>query len=288
MKLLILCEAAESPHEHGLRAALAEQFRQHRAVITWLTPGQVLTAEFADADEPVLVVDCLGARGNPFVPWVADELFAELLGHCRERDWIWLMLSDSSVFSATQKRRYVENDLPLPSSDSARQLLARENFIADSLDRYLILRVGPVIASSGENLLTQVLPQLRAGVLPAVDAQRFCPTPAHDIARVIGAMHDQLDCGAGCWGTYHYESSDPATRYEFAEVVLAAAAQYWPLQPQIESLPSSGTELAALIYPPLNCQRIRDTFGVQQLPWRRAIPSLLKEIHATHSSEISS
>ena len=271
-----------------MRAALAKQFNQHRDDVVWLTPGQVLTSQFAVADEPVLVLDCLGVSGNPCEPWMDGDLFVQLISYCCQREWIWLMLSDSRVFSAAQKRRYVESDLPAPSSEAGQRLLMRENFIADNADRHIILRVGPIIASNGENLLTNLLPQLRTGAVPPLSAQRICPTPAHDIARVIGAIHDQLDCGATCWGTYHYEGSDPATAYEFAEVVLAAATQYWPLQPPTEASPNTDADAVSLIYPPLNCQRIRDTFGVQQLSWRRAIPSLLKEIHANYSSEVSS
>jgi hypothetical protein len=32
-------------------------------------------------------------------------------------------------------------------------------------------------------------------------------------------------------------------------------------------------------FPLQQCQRIRDTFGIQQLPWRRAIPDLLKQLY---------
>jgi dTDP-4-dehydrorhamnose reductase len=148
------------------------------------------------------------------------------------------------------------------------------------------LRTGPLIASCGDNLLTRLLRQLRSGgevVVP--DAQRFCPTPAADVARVIAAIHDQLDCGAACWGIYHYESADPANGYEFAEVVLAAATQYWPIAEDTAHLHGAATDGAAEIFPLLSCQRIRDIFGIQQLPWRKAIPAMLKQIYALNSSE---
>jgi len=116
------------------------------------------------------------------------------------------------------------------------------------------------------------------------DAQRFCPTPVADIARVIAAIHDQLDCGAMPWGTFHYESADPTNAYEFAEVVLAAAMQYWPMGEGAVQLRSAPADSAADVYPLLNCQRLRDTFGIQQLPWRRTISSVLKQIYARNSS----
>lgn len=284
MKLLILCNAPESRDEHGLRAALESQFREHRQAIIWLEPGQVLPVEFVESDEPALIVDCLGENGNPCESRLATDVLAQLIACCNECEWIWLLLSDSRVFPGSSKKRFIETDAPAPVTAAGRQLLVRENFIADTLDRHLILRVGPAIASQGDNLLMRLLARMRVGGLMTLpDAQRFCPTPVADIARVIAAIHDQLDCGACAWGTYHYESADPANGYEFAEVILAAATQYWSMSEGAVQLRSAPADSAADVYPLLNCQRIRDTFGIQQLPWRRAIPSLLKQIYALNS-----
>ena len=289
MKLLILCNAPESRDEHGLRAAFEEQFRAHRQAVAWLESGQTLAAEFIEADEPALIVDCLGEGGNPCEPRLTNDVLAQLIACCNEREWIWLLLSDSRIFPSTSKKRFVETDTPAPATPAGQQLLARENFIADTIERHLILRLGSIIASQGDNLLMRLLARMRiGGVVTMPDAPRFCPTPAADIARVINAIHDQLDCAASAWGAYHYESADPTSAYEFAEVVLAAATQYWSMDEGAVQLRSAAADSTADVYPLLNCQRIRDTFGIQQLPWRRAIPSLLKQMHALNSSEVKS
>lgn len=289
MKLLILSEGSGLLREQGVCFALAQQFQSHRDAVLWLSPEQIAAQQFPEVDEPVLVVDCLGAYGNPPAAFFMDEPFQSLVARCDECNWTWLCLSDSRVFPANGKRRFVETDSPAPSTSAGQQLLLRENFIADHIERHIILRVGPVIASAGDNLLTRLLIHMRkGGVVTLPEAQRFCPTPVLDVARVVAAIHDQLDCGACCWGTFHYESADPASGYEFAEVVLAAATQYWPINDDPVQLRSAPAESAADVYPLLNCQRIRDTFGIQQLPWRRAIPFLLKEIQAHHAAEMSS
>jgi dTDP-4-dehydrorhamnose reductase len=207
------------------------------------------------------------------------------MAHCNEREWIWLLLSDSRVFPATGKRRFAETDTAAPNTCSGAQLLAREQFIAKNIARHIVLRTGPLIASSGDNLLTRLLHQLRmSGTAAMPEMQRFCPTPIGDVTRVIAAIHDQLDCGATGWGVYHYESADSASSYEFAEVVLAAAAQYWQLAEDPVQLRDVVADDVIDIFPLLNCQRIRDTFGIQQLPWRRAIPAMLKQVYALNSS----
>lgn len=259
---------------------MAAQFEGRGQPVEWLAPGQVLTSRFAVAEAPRLVIDCLGADGNPLNPWLAEDLFTQLLTNCNEREWVWLLLSDSRVFPAAGKHRFVETDAPIPGVPAGERLLARERCIAGAVSRHIVLRTGPLIAGVGDNLLTRLVRQLLAGgsiVMP--DLQRFCPTPVADIARVIAAIHAQLDCGAACWGIYHYESADPAPGDEFAEVVLAAAAQYWPLAD--DAVPSRGAVGGvADVFPLLNCQRIRDTFGIQQLPWRKAIPTMLKQMYA--------
>lgn len=286
MKLLILCDASESTDDCGLREALEAQFREHRQTIVWLAPGQMPSSELIEADEPALIVDCLGTAGNPCVPRLQDELLALLIAQCNERDWIWLLLSDSRIFPAAVKKRFIETDAPAPNTAAGQQLLVRENFIAEKIARHIILRVGPIIAPQGNNLLLRLLARMRVGGLVTLpEAQRFCPTPVTDIARVIAAIHDQLDCGASSWGPYHYESADPTSGGEFAEVVLAAATQYWPIGDGAVQLRSAIVDSVADVYPLLNCQRIRDTFGIQQLSWRRAIPFLLKQIYALNSSE---
>lgn len=280
MKLLILCD------EPGLRAALGAQFRDHPQPVIWLKSEEPLPTELAAAGESVLVIDCLGGAVNPGAVALAEALFARLIAHCNEREWVWLLLSDSRVFPAPSKRRFAEADATAPTAHSGEQLRAHEHSITENIARHIVLRTGPLIAGQGDNLLTRLLSRMRTGgVVTLPEAQRFCPTPIADVARVVAAIHDQLDCGAACWGAYHYESADPASGYEFAEVVLAAATQYWPIDEAPVQLCTAPADSAVDVYPLLNCQHIRDTFGIQQLPWRKAIPTMLKQIYALNSSE---
>lgn len=281
MKLLILCD------DPGLRDALGTQFRDRKQPVVWLESGQALPPESDAWEEPALIIDCLGDSGNPCATWLAADAFAQLMANCNDREWVWLLWSDSRVFPAPSKRRFVETDATAPGARIGERLVAREQFIAENIANHIVLRTGPLIASQGDNLLTRSLRQFRAGGAVAVpDMQRFCPTPAADVARVIAAIHDQLECGAACWGIFHYESADPANGYEFAEVVLAAATQYWRIAEHPVHLHSAATDNTAEIFPLLNCQHIRDTFGIQQLPWRKAIPIMLKQIYALSASEI--
>jgi dTDP-4-dehydrorhamnose reductase len=263
-----------------LRSALGAQFLEHKNPVLFLEPDRQLAPDFFAADEPALVIDCLGVGGNPDFNYLSEDFFAQLIAACRESEWPWLMLSDSRVFPSLGKQRFGEVDTPAPNSVAGERLLWREHYISENLPRHILLRVGPIIAAQGLNLLTHLLQQLRGGgVVSAPGSPRFCPTPAADIARIISAIHDQLDCAAECWGTYHYQSSDITNHYEFAEVLLAAATQYWNIGSDHVQLQAAAIEPFGGMFPLLNCQRIRDSFGIQQLPWRKAIPAILKQIY---------
>lgn len=274
MRLLIICR------EPGLRSALGSQFLEHKNPVFFLEPDREFAPDFFAADEPTFVIDCAGVGGNPVVNYLPEKILAQLIAACREYEWPWLMLSDSRVFPSLSKQRFSEVDTPAANSAAGAQLLLRERYISENLPRHVLLRVGPIIAAQGLNLLTHLLQQLRGGgVVPAPDAPRFCPTPAVDVVRVIAAIHDQLDCAAECWGIYHYQSADITNHYEFAEVLLAAATQYWNIGSDHVQLQAAAIEPFGGVFPLLNCQRIRDSFGVQQLPWRKAIPVILKQIY---------
>ena len=131
-----------------------------------------------------------------------------------------------------------------------------------------------------DRVMAGLLARFRAGERIALPTIEKCqPTPAADAARVVSAIVDQLSCGAESWGAYHYASSDITDCFEFAEIALAAASQYWDLgraDPQLVAADDADCELSG---PLLNCEKIRDTFGIMQLPWRSAINATIKAIY---------
>lgn len=280
MKILIVYR------DEPLFAALDQQLRQRGHAVLGVAVAVLPDFLRQLTDEECVVVDAASRDLDAIGRSALDAaLFHALLAQGAQHRWPLLLLSDSRVFPAGSKQRYREIDPAQPNTAPGTALAEREAQLAQALRQHLIVRSGPLIDAAGANLLTGQLARLRAnGVLAAASGARFCPTPAADLARVIAAICDQVDCNAQCWGIYHYHSSDPTTGYEFAEVLLAAATQYWALEPgRVEQQIAVDDPLASL-YPLLSCQRIRDTFGIQQLPWRKAIPQLLKTIYAGESS----
>lgn len=262
----------------AMAVALQQQFEQRDRPTVFVETKQQSLASAVDADTcPIVIVDCSGQLAGQTLGF---PVFQRLVDDCLARGWPLLMLSDSRVFAAVRNQRYRERDVTAPTSAAGEQLLEYERYLAENSERHIILRTGPLLAPTGNNLLTHLVQRLQhGGTIPAATEPRFCPTGVADLARVVAGICDQIDCAAQCWGVYHYHSSDPATYYEFAEVVLAAASQYWKLGENVH-LTVDATEARGSEYPILSCQKIRDTFGIQQLQWRKAIADLLKQIQA--------
>ncbi|MDB6059986.1 MAG: hypothetical protein JWM78_89 [Verrucomicrobiaceae bacterium] len=248
--------------------------RRDRPIVNIEIDQLALPPRSDDDVAAIVIVDCANQLGGAVLPFTA---FKPLIDDCAAREWPVLMLSDSRVFAAGNQR-YRERDLAIPASAEGEILLQCEHYLAEQTERHVILRTGPLLAASGTNLLTYFVRQMQEGgdVLAATEP-RFCPISIFDLARVVAAICDQVQCAAECWGIYHYHSSDTATLYEFAEVVLAAASQYWNLSDKAH-LKADAMSFHSSSFPIMNCQKIRDTFGIQQTQWRKAIPDLLKQM----------
>jgi dTDP-4-dehydrorhamnose reductase len=273
--------------------ALERQLQWRGQAFACIAPAQLASgrkdplAESGADGSGVVVVDTASQEliSSGRLRGFSAAAFQRLVDNCRQRQLPLLMISDSRVFAGAAKQRYRESDATAPVVPAGVQLLQREQYLAQQLEHHVILRTGPLIATTGDNLLTQLVQSFRRGGPLAVATEpRFCPTPVADLARVISGIIDQLNCAAPCWGVYHYHSSDAASVYEFAEATLASAAQYWDMGGGKVQLQGVVMEPPGGVYPLLNCQRIRDTFGIQQLPWRRAIPQLLKDIYERESA----
>lgn len=195
---------------------------------------------------------------------------------CQRDKAVHLFISSSRVFSGRLDRMYNEDDSP-DSEEEVGQLLANaEEVVRKYCERHLVLRLGPIFASEGSNLITHMLGEMMRGESLVLDNNlRGCPVASSDGARVISALLDQVSAGAELWGTYHYSSSEAATYYEFAEAILASASQFSEFGAdavELERMPVDAPSLNRS----LECSKIRNTFAIKQLPWRNAIADMVR------------
>lgn len=202
--------------------------------------------------------------------------FSRLVAMCQQHGHAYLLSSDAMVFDGSEGKRFQEGDEPKPASAVGQALYQREKLLQSDLPQHLIMRLGLLFSESGHHGVLSLLERFRQhNTLPLNHAELHCPTHVRDAARVIAAVLDQLCCDAATWGTFHYCSTDPVTDYEFAEVILAAASQYWDLS----SVELQRSDVFTPRQPMLNCQKIRDWYGIKQLPWRAFVSATMKTLH---------
>lgn len=204
-----------------------------------------------------------------------------------------LQLSDYQVFSGSHDKPYTEDDEPHAQSLYGVTRWQGELSVQRFSNQFVILRVGHIFCAQGNNILTRLLAQWQESdehVLATLP--QFSPTPADDIARVIFAVLQQLECEAKVWGIYHYCSADTTTPFDFAEVVLASIAQFSDRMSKIkvvareeEGARRKSRKAAAqgdVINQVLSCYKILNTFGICQRPWRIELATMLEKMEKTH------
>jgi dTDP-4-dehydrorhamnose reductase len=195
---------------------------------------------------------------------------------CQRTDTAYLYISSSRVFSGRLDRPYMEEDAPDNEEAVGQLLLQAEQVVREKCQRHLILRLGPIFSYEGSNMISHMLEPLREGDSLILDNNlRGCPVAAHDGARVVMAVLDQVGTGMEPWGIYHYGSSDTATYFEFAEALLASASQFFDVSASAVQLEQESEGLASLNRT-LDCTKLLNTFAIRQIPWRSSIGDMVK------------
>ncbi|WP_170287427.1 SDR family oxidoreductase [Halioglobus maricola] len=283
MRILLL--GSDSPLGRALGEFLAETGRHEVTTVTWSASRWKSERQAKKAIRRVkaeLVVDIrieavadsgqeIGELDLKRSHWVAK---------CCQRDGAaHFFVSSARVFSGKLDRMYNEEDIPDSEEGVGQLLAAAEQVVRENCERHLILRLGPVFASDGPNLVTQMLADMTKGENLVLDNNlRGCPVSSGDGARVVSAIIDQLSTGAELWGFYHYCSSETSTYYEFAESVLAASSQFSDFSPDAVELQQLAADTPSLNRS-LECSKIRNTFAIKQLPWRNTIGDMVKQYY---------
>ena len=186
-------------------------------------------------------------------------------------------LSGATVFKGKSSGQYREDEKSDVSDKLGKRLYKAERYIRRKQKQHIILRMPWVFGAGGDDYFTRVLDSLlEKGEITLEQEQLISPTPANDVARVVVAILEQIDCGAEPWGVYHYCSEPMVHLSVFIEAIIAVASQYGEVEPHLRSLDLSS--LNAEIPPPvnLNCKKILNTFGIRQRGWRSSLPALVR------------
>jgi dTDP-4-dehydrorhamnose reductase len=218
--------------------------------------------------------DILNTDQQVLLPMVANNLALA----CAPSGIPLLHFSSYTVFGVDNKSSHSEKDIPAPMSATGKAFFAAEQALEHSAAKAIVLRLGWVIGSYGDNRLTRLLSSIQNQQMISLNTRlRGAPTLLSDVARVAIAIAKQIASGAENWGVMHYCSGDALNEAEFGEQLIQLLAQQQLLEhdANITLLDQPPTEdpISAV----LGCRRIRDGFGVQSRSWRPSLLPLVKQ-----------
>lgn len=251
-----------------------------------ITDAQAVSHAFA-ASRPQLVINAAAYTAVDRAEQEPEQALAvnrdgpaQLAAACAKLGIPLFHISTDYVFDGTQERPYRETDPPAPLGVYGRSKWAGEEAVRHALPAHLIIRVSWVFGRHGHNFVKTIRRLARERTeLKVVADQRGCPTCAGDIADVLWLLADRIAAGQTMvWGTYHYGGAPPTTWYDFARTIVELAGNREPLAVQTVSAITTAEYPVAAPRPMnsvLDCQLIRNTFGVAPRPWRAGLEVVL-------------
>ncbi|MHA7927365.1 MAG: SDR family oxidoreductase [Marinobacter sp.] len=228
------------------------------------------------ADPEIAENDPEGAHMAAFSLPVAMAEFA------RDRGMALFQLSSCYVFDGRKQSGYITSNPGQPVNELGNWQWECEQALRTLLPRHIILRTGWSLA----RFIRKVQVSTAAGeVLSLPGRCRGQPVAVRDLARVIEAVVLQLDCGAEVWGTYQYAGAEEINLYE-----LGLAIAGLPGIPEdirvVDEVPEWGH--LEPVNTTLICTKIRNTFGIKQLPWRSGLVDELAMLKRNNGREVAS
>lgn len=207
----------------------------------------------------------------------APGLLAE---EARRSGIVLIHYSTDYVFDGSKGSDYVEMDVPNPLNVYGRSKLAGERAVQQVGGQYLILRTSWVYSMRRDSFVTKVLEWARKqNTLRVVDDQVSNPTWCRMLAEVTAHLLAKAEDHPVGWladhsGLYHLAGSGRASRYHWAQAILACDPRR---QEQVveEIVPAKTSEFPTPARRPthsaLNCERFSDVFGLSLPDWRDAL-----------------
>lgn len=196
-------------------------------------------------------------------------------------------VSTDYVFDGQGTGEYRETDPTAPVNAYGASKLAGEQAALAGNPRSVILRTSWVYAPWGRNFLGTMLRLAGAGKrLRIVDDQRGKPTSALDLADACLAIAPALAVapeGDPVWGLYHYSGAGACSWAGFAaEIFRVAHRRLGTPCPDIERIGAADypTPAARPANSALNCSKFEAAFGVETVPWPRALDRVLAVVSA--------
>lgn len=265
-------------HDYGpLGKILLERLKETSLQVSPLLVSSPVSADFSALENWIpedtdLIVNALwqadpeaaeqDPEGTHKIVFSLPLAIAEL---ARDRGMALFQLSSCYVFDGRKQSGYLASNPGQPVNELGSWQWECEQALRTLLPRHIILRTGWSLS----RFIRKV--QANSDTTEALSLPGRClgqPVSVRDLARVITAVIQQLDCGAEVWGTYQYAGAEEISLYELGLAIASLPEMPGDLH-VMDSMPAWG-----MLEPPntaLICTKIRNTFGIKQFPWRTGL-----------------
>ena len=199
-------------------------------------------------------------------------------------------VSTDYVFDGTQKEPYVETDPVAPIGVYGQSKAAGEEAVRKILPAHIMIRTAWLYGVHGNNFVKTML---RLGheqeIIRVVSDQFGCPTNAADLAQAILLIAARIAAGREIkWGTYHYCGDGATSWHGFAETIFSMARrQATLLVKKVEPIATAEfpTPAKRPVNSVLNCDLIKNHFGVHTRPWKESLAETIKQLFILDSTD---
>ncbi|WP_166269234.1 SDR family oxidoreductase [Marinobacter caseinilyticus] len=281
-------------HDYGpLGHILLERLRQTSLHITPLLISEPEDVDLSALSEWLpedtdLIVNALwladpeAAESDPeAIRQAAFSIPIALAEHARAKQMAVLQLSTSYVFDGRKQSAYITSNPGQPFSQLGIWQWECEQALRTLLPHHIILRTG---WSLGRFIHKVQNSAASHDTLALSSRNRGQPVSYRDLARVVVAIIQQLDCGAEVWGTYQYAGAEEISQYDLGLVLVTLQGIAGDVR-VVDKAPSwAALELENAT---LGCTKIRNTFGVKQLPWRSQLDDELMALGLNENDSVA-
>ncbi|MDX1598286.1 MAG: sugar nucleotide-binding protein [Marinobacter sp.] len=272
-------------HDYGpLGRILLERLRDTPLHISPLLVSDLDKADLSALEEWIpadtdLIVNALwltdpevAERDPEGIRKAAFSLPVALAEFARDRDMALLQLSSCYVFDGRKQNAYISSNPGHPCNELGNWQWECEQALRALLPRHIILRTGWSLGRFIRKVQQGTGP---GDILRLPGRCRGQPVTVRDLARVMKAVILQLDCGAEVWGTYQYAGAEEISLYELGLAIAGLPGIPAGIR-VVDEMPDWGALEPANAT--LICTKIRNTFGIKQLPWRSGLSDELEAL----------
>ncbi len=204
---------------------------------------------------------------------------------CSKANIPLIHISTDYVFNGEKKEPYVETDPVSPVGVYGKSKAQGEVEVKNNLKQHIILRTSWVYGADGHNFVkTMIRLAKTTDTIRVVDDQSGCPTSAREIAKAILSIADHIQrLKDPKWGTYHYCGMGTTSWFGFAKKIFEIANEFEPLAVK-QVVPIRTDEYPTAAKRPansaLNCDLIRQHFGIIQTPWEQSLEEMITDLYS--------